>query len=138
LTGLVLAWGVLTPILFAMHPVAGPVSAGAVSVWAHQVRFVGVGAIGISAIWTIGQLARPVYNGIVSSIVSSRRLAAAGGDANTLPRTERDLPIGMVTLISLACFIPLAVLLAMFLEGSTLGSLAVPLVIAGLLYVVVA
>ena len=41
-------------------------------------------------------------------------------------------------MISLACFIPLAVLLAVFLRGSEVASLTVPLVVAGVLYVVVA
>ncbi len=138
LTGLVLSWGVLTPILTALHPIAGPASDFALGVWSHQVRFIGVGAIGISAIWTIGQLTMPVYTGIVSSFAASRRRTAAGGDSDALPRTERDLPIGTVMLISLACFIPLAILLAIFLQGSAVASLSLPLVIAGLLYVVVA
>ena len=138
LTGLVLAWGVLTPILSSLHPIAGSASDVAIAVWAHQVRFIGVGTIGIAAIWTIGQLAKPVYTGIVSSIASSRRRQAAGGDSDSLPRTERDLPIATVTLISIACFIPLAVLLAIFLQGSAIAALTLPLVLAGLLYVIVA
>ena len=140
LTGLVLAWGVLTPVFAALHPPAGLTAAAdiALDVWRHQVRFIGVGTIGISAIWAIIQLAKPVYTGIVSSIVSSRRQAAGGAEAASLPRTERDLPIGTVTLISVACFVPLAILLAIFLQGSAIASLTVPLVIAGLLYVIVA
>ncbi len=138
LTGLVLAWGVLTPVLTALHPVAGAAADVALDVWRHQVRFIGVGTIGISAIWAIIQLAKPVYTGIVSSIVSSRKRAAGGTEADALPRTERDLPIGTVTLISVACFIPLAILLVIFLQGSAVASLTVPLVIAGMLYVIVA
>jgi putative OPT family oligopeptide transporter len=140
LTGLVLAWGVLTPVLAALHPPTGLTAAAdiALDVWRHQVRFIGVGTIGISAIWAIIQLAKPVYTGIVSSITSSRQRAAGGAEADALPRTERDLPIGTVALISVACFIPLAILLVIFLQGSAIASLTVPLVIAGLLYVIVA
>ncbi|HLJ82979.1 MAG TPA: oligopeptide transporter, OPT family [Candidatus Eremiobacteraceae bacterium] len=140
LTGLVLAWGVLTPVFAALHPPTGLTAAAdiALDVWRHQVRFIGVGTIGISAIWAIIQLAKPVYTGIVSSIASSRRQAAGGAAAESLPRTERDLPIGTVALISVACFVPLAILLAIFLQGSAIASLTVPLVIAGLLYVIVA
>jgi len=138
LTGLVIAWGVLTPIMTALHPAAGAAADVAVSVWAHQVRFIGAGTIAISAIWTLGRLARPVYTGILSSLAASRHLASTKGDASGLPRTERDLPIGTVALISLACFVPLAVLFAIFLNGSSIASLTVPLVIAGVLYVVVA
>jgi putative OPT family oligopeptide transporter len=110
----------------------------ALGVWAHQVRFIGTGTIGIAALWTIGKVFKPVYSGVTSAIAASRRRAEAGGDDSTLPRTERDLPIGIVALISVACFIPLAFLLAIFLQGSAVASLTLPLVIAGLIYVVVA
>jgi len=137
-TGLVIAWGILTPLLTALHPVAGPAADVALSVWRHQVRFIGAGTIAIASLWTLGRLANPVVTGVMSAISASRRRAAAGGDEYALPRTERDLPIGMVALISLACFIPLAFLLAIFLQGSAVASLTLPLVIAGLIYVVVA
>ena len=136
--GLVLAWGVLTPILTALHPTAGPAIDVATTVWAHQVRFIGAGTIGISAIWTILKLLKPVYSGVTSSLAASRARSLAGGSDAGLPRTERDLPIGTVALITLACFIPLAVLLGIFLQGSALASLAVPLVVAGVLYIFVA
>jgi putative OPT family oligopeptide transporter len=136
--GLVISWGILTPLLTALHPAEGPAGAVALGVWAHQVRFIGTGTIGIAALWTIGKLFKPVYSGVASVIAASRRRAEAGGDDSTLPRTERDLPIGIVALISVACFIPLAFLLAIFLQGSAVASLTLPLVIAGLVYVVVA
>ena len=136
--GLVLAWGVLTPILTALHPQAGAAVDVATAVWAHQVRFIGAGTIGISAIWTILKLTKPVYTGVTSAISASRARSAAKGDDSGLPRTERDIPIGIVGAISLACFIPLAALLAIFLHGSAIASLTVPLVVAGVLYVVVA
>ncbi|MGI8737913.1 MAG: OPT family oligopeptide transporter [Candidatus Eremiobacter antarcticus] len=138
LTGLVIAWGVLTPLLTALHPTAGDAATVALAVWSQQVRFIGAGTIGIAAIWTIGKLAKPVYTGVMSSIIASRALAASGGDRSGLARTERDLPIGMVALISLACFIPLAILLTGFLHGSATPSLTVALVIAGMIYVIVA
>jgi putative OPT family oligopeptide transporter len=138
LTGLVLAWGVLTPILTALHPAAGAAADVALNVWRHQVRFIGAGTIGIAAIWTLGRLAKPVYSGILSSLAASRHLASTKGDHSALPRTERDLPIGTVALISLACFVPVAILFAYFLHGSAVAQLEVPLVIAGVIYVVIA
>ena len=137
LTGLVIAWGILTPLLTALHPAAGPAADVALAVWAHQVRFIGAGTIGIAAIWTLGRLVRPVYTGIASSIAASRH-RATHGDLSALPRTERDLPITTVALISLACFVPLAFLFTIFLHGTNVASLTVPLVAAGVIYVVVA
>ncbi|HET9342768.1 MAG TPA: oligopeptide transporter, OPT family [Candidatus Eremiobacteraceae bacterium] len=135
--GLFLAWGVLTPLLTSMHPMVGDAATVATTVWAHQVRFIGAGTIGISAIWTIFRLAKPVWTGVTSAIAATRARTKAGGDAG-LPRTERDLSISVVGIISLACFIPIAALLAIFLNGSALASLTVPLVVVGVLYIVVA
>jgi putative OPT family oligopeptide transporter len=133
--GFVIAWGIAVPILTAMHPVAGPAAVVATDVWQHQVRFIGAGAIGISAIWTLARLAIPVWTGLLSAMEASRRRAA--GEGHLLQRTERDIPIGIVAIISVACLIPMALLLAVFLRGGALGSYIVPLTIVGVLYVVV-
>jgi putative OPT family oligopeptide transporter len=136
LVGLVISWGVAVPLLTSLHPGAGAAADVATSVWAHQVRFIGAGAIGAASIWTLGKLVMPVANGLRSSIAASRKhLAGEGAD---LPRTERDIPIAIVGLICLACLVPLAVLLAVFLHGGPLGGLMVPLVASAILYIVVA
>ncbi|MBV8459453.1 MAG: oligopeptide transporter, OPT family [Candidatus Eremiobacteraeota bacterium] len=137
LAGLIIAWGILTPLLCALHPTPGPAADVAIAVWARQVRFIGAGTIGVAAIWTLARLVEPVTKGVVSAIAASRQRAASG-DPNALPRTERDLPIGTVALISLACFVPLAFLFTLFLHGTPVAGLVVPLVIAGVAYVVVA
>jgi putative OPT family oligopeptide transporter len=135
LAGLVIAWGVATPLLTALHPMAGAASDVATAVWAHQVRFVGAGAIGVAAIWTLGRLAKPVWGGVTSAIAASRHRGSGGAE---LPRTERDIPIALVAAIGVACLIPLAVLLATFISGSALGPQAVPLTIGAIAYIVVA
>ncbi|MEO6835155.1 MAG: oligopeptide transporter, OPT family [Candidatus Tumulicola sp.] len=134
LAGLVVAWGIATPVLTAMHPMAGSAADVAIAVWSHQVRFIGAGAIGAAAIWTLGRLAKPVWGGVTSAIMASR--LRAGGRA--LPRTERDIPIVLVGLISAACLIPLGVLLATFLSHGVLSSQIVPLVLGAIAYIVVA
>jgi putative OPT family oligopeptide transporter len=135
LTGLLIAWGVATPILTALHPAAGAAADVAMSVWSHQVRFIGAGAIGVAALWSLGRLARPVVAGVASAFAASRRRRAA---VEPEPRTERDLPIAVVGLVSLGCLIPLAALLANFLAGGPLAPLAVVFTAAALVYVVVA
>ncbi|HET9096313.1 MAG TPA: oligopeptide transporter, OPT family [Candidatus Baltobacteraceae bacterium] len=135
LLGFVISWGVFVPILSAMHPAAGDAATVATAVWSHQVRFIGAGAIGISAIWTLARLAIPVWTGLLAAIEASRRRAQ--GESHLMPRTEQDMPIGIVTIISVACLIPMAFLLFAFLNGGALGQYIVPLVIASVLYVVV-
>lgn len=134
--GLAIAWGVATPVLTALHPVAGAADAAALPVWAHKVRFIGAGAIGSAAIWALVKLAVPVTQGVRSAIAASRRRSVK--DGAPLPRTEQDLPIGLVAVVSVACLIPLAALLGSFLAGGPLAPLIVPLVAGTLVYVVIA
>jgi putative OPT family oligopeptide transporter len=134
--GLVIAWGVAVPLLTALHPAAGTAADFANSVWRHQVRFIGAGAIGLSAIWTLARLAAPVARGVTSALAASRAIAAGKGAA--LPRTERDIPIGLVGIGGALCLVPLAALSVVFLYGSALGSMIVPLTLGALVYVVVA
>ncbi|HEY1682486.1 MAG TPA: oligopeptide transporter, OPT family [Candidatus Tumulicola sp.] len=134
LAGLVIAWGVAIPLLTALHPLAGDAATVATAVWSHQVRFIGAGAIGIASIWTIGQLVKPVVNGLRSSIQASRH-AAAGND---VPITERDLPIGTVAIIAALSLIPVALLFVEFLRGSVPPGLMAALVAGAVAYVVVA
>ncbi|MGC1334316.1 MAG: oligopeptide transporter, OPT family [Candidatus Cybelea sp.] len=136
LTGLFIAWGIATPVLTALHPAAGPAADVATTVWSHQVRFIGAGAIGVAALWSLGRLARPVAAGVASALAASRRRRL--GETQEEPRTERDLPIGIVALISVACLIPLAFLLANFLAGGRLTPIAGWLTLAAVIYVVIA
>ena len=137
LAGIVLAWAVLVPVLSAMHPGAGADLGAMVNdVFRHRVRFVGAGAIGVAAIWSLGRLAGPVVGGVMSSLRASRaRGADPDGDRDI---TERDIPFNVVTIVSAICLIPLGVLLAAFLSGGVIASAAVPLVIGAIVYIVIA
>jgi putative OPT family oligopeptide transporter len=119
-----------------MHPVAGDAATVATQVWQHQVRFIGAGAIGISAIWTLGKLAIPVWNGLQAAMAANRHRRTPGSAA--LPITERDIPINLVAVISAACLVPLAVLFVAFIHGGALSSIAVPLTIVAIVYTVIA
>ena len=136
LVGIVIAWGIATPWLTALHPMAGPAAAAAVAIWKTKVRLIGAGAIGAASVYTLATLAVPVANGLRDSWRASRVNAA--GQGGTLPISERDLPLPIVGFVSLACLPPIAVLLAVFLHGTALAPLAVPLVVAGVAYVVLA
>jgi putative OPT family oligopeptide transporter len=136
LAGMIIAWGVAVPILTHLSPDATQSAADfAQGIWKHQVRFMGAGAIGVAAIWTLLKLAAPVTSGLVAAIAAQARRKA--GQGHTLDLVEQDMPIGWVGLVCLACILPIGWLLAQFLAGGSLASLTVPLVTAGVLYIVV-
>ena len=134
LAGALIAWGGIVPWFTSLHPMAGAAAHVAQAVWSAKVRFVGAGAIGVAAIWTLFTLAQPVAAGLRSAIAASRLRRA--GRAASLARVERDIPIGIVGLVALACLVPVAGLLGAFGEGAGLGAHLGGLVIGGVLYVV--
>lgn len=136
LVGVVIAWGFAVPVLTAMAPAAGAAADVAGAVWSHKVRFLGAGAIGVSAIWTLAKLAVPLWTGIGAAI-RAQRLRKSGQGAG-LGRVEQDIPIGVMGVISLVCLVPIAVVLAIFLSHGPLAGLIVPLTIAAVLYVAIA
>ena len=124
LIGVAIAWGIAVPILTQMTPMPADatMTAYASGIWAHQVRFIGAGTIAVAAIWTLVILLRPVIEGVRSAIVAMRDVRAGRGD--TIPRTERDIPIHWVAGISLALTIPMAAIFAYFIDatGMPLGT----------------
>ena len=79
LFGLLIAWAGAVPILTSMTPAHGMAMADFVtSVWYHKVRFIGAGAIGVAAIWTLTKLAGPVVRGVIATMSASRTVKNAG------------------------------------------------------------
>jgi len=130
--GAVIAWVWGVPhyaVLNAGHAAAQV----AQTTWSHQVRFVGAGTILAAAIWTLATLVKPVYGGLRSAMAASR--ARRTGQQTRLPRTERDIPIGIVAVVTLVCLAPIAVLLANFDSGGALSSKMPVLVIGGVVFI---
>jgi len=135
LIGAVIGWGWGVPHYSA---IAGDITTAAAALaqktWSTKVRFVGAGAIGVSAIWTLLKLVKPVARGLASAMAASR--ARKAGKADTLPITERDIPIGIVGLVTLICMLPIAWLLAYLGNTSGLGAHVATLTIGGVAYIV--
>jgi putative OPT family oligopeptide transporter len=133
LTGLVIAWAVAVPILTSMQPAAEGVDLAThtLDIWRTQVRFIGAGAIGVAAIYTLARLAKPVVGGLASTLSASR---AAG----TRIITDRDLSASWIVGLTLVCLVVAAWLSLGFARSTvlapqavTLTSIAVPFVLLG-------
>jgi putative OPT family oligopeptide transporter len=134
LLGAFIGWGVSIPFLTALYPGTGSPEEMALTIWSTKVRYIGAGAIAVAAIWTLLKLVRPVTQGLRSAMAASKVRAA--GDAASLPRTERDIPIAWMAAITLACFVPIGWMLGAFGTTSGLQSQLPVLVVGGLAYVV--
>jgi putative OPT family oligopeptide transporter len=132
LVGLAIAWVGAVPYLSSTMPAAAGVAfdAHAADIWSHQVRFIGAGAIGVSAIWTLLTLAKPVVGGLMTTLAASRG-ARAGDDR------DRDLPAAWIYGLTAACMVLAAWLSFTFLAGTPLESSALRLTIVALPFVLV-
>ncbi|NVM78772.1 putative OPT family oligopeptide transporter [Duganella sp. SG902] len=137
LAGLIIAWGILVPLMTNLTPIAAGVAVAdhALGIWKTEVRMMGAGVIGIAAIITLAGLAKPILGGLRSAMETARKAKLEGA---ALERTELDIPIFIVGLVTLISMVPAGWLLASFLQGGPLASLAVPLVAVGVGYVLVA
>jgi putative OPT family oligopeptide transporter len=141
--GGVLSWLVLLPLLtmlgnymtvpFPPVPASGlmikEMSAG--QLWSAYIRYTGAGAVLASGLIT---LARTIPT-IVSSFRDAMKDFGAGGGAGTRVRTERDIPLVVVLVGSLALAIFLAIAPKMPTQGNFLA--AILIVIFGFFFVTV-
>lgn len=116
LTGLLIAWAIAVPVLTSLHPIPEGVELAthAGNIWRHQVRFIGAGAIGVSAIWTLANLAKPVVSGLMSSLSASRRMAVA----NDL---DRDMAPRSIIALAMVCLVIAGGLSYAFARSTTLA-----------------
>ncbi|HYI39516.1 MAG TPA: oligopeptide transporter, OPT family [Allosphingosinicella sp.] len=131
--GLAIGWWVLLPILTAQMPLDGGAQVWAQTIFTQHVRFFGAGVIGVAAVWTLLKIAGPVLGGIRSAMAASA--ARRGGKALALE--ERDMPIAIVGLGSLAILVPIAWLLWTVIADGPLAGSAFVLIAGALVFVLV-
>ncbi len=122
LAGLLIAWAVAVPILTSMHPAAdaATLTSNTMTIWRTQVRFIGAGAIGVSAIFTLATLAKPVVAGLVSTLRGSQAVGV-GDDL------DRDIPPSWIVGLTVACLVIAGALAWSFAHNSALAEHAVVL-----------
>jgi putative OPT family oligopeptide transporter len=136
LVGLVTARFVLLPWYTAGGPPIGMELADFVgAMFTQKVRFVGAGAIGVAAIWTLLKLIVPIIKGIAGALEAARIRKA--GQGASLDITEQDLPIGLIAATILLSMIPIGFLLADFATGTVIQDHLAVTLAAAIVYVLV-
>ena len=134
LLGALIGWAGLVPVFTWLHPATGSAADVAQAMWASRVRFVGAGTIGVAAIWTLAKLVAPVTRGLRGALAAAR--ARKSGQGHLLPRTEQDLPIGLVALITLLSLLPIGWMLVHFGLAAGLRAQLTLLLIGALVFIV--
>ncbi|HEU4722257.1 MAG TPA: oligopeptide transporter, OPT family [Gemmatimonadaceae bacterium] len=123
LLGLVIAWVVAVPMLTAMTPPAAGVELAAhtLGLWRTQVRFIGAGAIGVAAIYTLARLAKPVIGGLMATLAARRAVHTDD--------TDRDMSPPWIYALTVLCLVISAYLAFTFARASVLAPSATTLTI---------
>jgi putative OPT family oligopeptide transporter len=138
LLGIVLSWGFAVPILTWITPHTGQqaLPAFATELWAHQVRFIGAGTIGVAAVWTLITLGKPMIDGVKASF------SAAGtgrkGRRETPNRTDEDLAPRWILGLTLVAVAVWFVAFGAFVADKPITvAMMVSLVLCGVVFAVV-
>ena len=99
--------------------------------WRTQVRFLGAGAIGVAAIWSLIKLLQAGHRGPGRDRPrAARRRQIEGQD-------DRDISLGLIGLLSAVCLVMIGWLLYGFIGGTPLAGQTWSLVLGGVLFTVV-
>ena len=136
LAGIIAGFLVLLPIDTAGGPPAGTELADFVAtVFREKVRFVGAGAIGVAAVWTLLKVIGPIARGIIAAIAANR--ARRAGGEQSVDITERDIPITIVGAVILLSMIPIGLLLNAFASTDPIASNPAATLTISIVYVLV-
>ncbi|HUR19284.1 MAG TPA: oligopeptide transporter, OPT family [Vicinamibacterales bacterium] len=130
LAGLLIAWVAAVPILTSLQPApdAASFASHTMTIWRTQVRFIGAGTIGVSAIWTLAKLAGPVVGGLVSTLRASG--ASASGDP-----LDRDMSPSWIVGLAIVCMIITGWLAYTFASATALAPYAMRLTLIAVPFV---
>ncbi|RYD59811.1 MAG: oligopeptide transporter, OPT family [Sphingomonadales bacterium] len=131
LFGMLVSWTVLVPYFASTGDLTGSIDALVGGTFRGQVRFIGAGTIGVAALWSLLRIIGPIITGLRSALAASQ--ARKGGE--TLDVTERDLPIGIVALVSVLVLAPIAWLLWDFSTGGPVHQYPLAVIGGTLLYI---
>ncbi|SQH96539.1 OPT family oligopeptide transporter [Haemophilus haemolyticus] len=118
LIGVILTWGVAVPYFTMSGDITADASLidAAMVVWKTKVRFIGVGTIGIAAIWTLLILMKPMIEGMVHSF---RMLK--GGQAESEHRVDIDLSPKTMIYILIATVVLIVISLHHFIAAAPIS-----------------
>ena len=118
LIGVILTWGVAVPYFTMSGDIAADTSLidAAMVVWKTKVRFIGVGTIGIAAIWTLLILMKPMIEGMVHSF-----LMLKGGQAESEHRVDIDLSPKTMIYILIATVVLIVISLHHFIAAAPIS-----------------
>ena len=131
LLGILIGWAACMPVRTAMAEYHAPLSDFVTTIWRTQLRFIGAGAMGVAAIWSLLRTLGPILGGLVE-MVKTRHVPAADD------HTDRDMPLWSIITLTIVSTILAAGLTWHFVSGTAiagdawaLAALTLPIMLVG-------
>jgi len=108
----------------------------AYKIWREETRYIGVGGMLVGGVWTVFRLRKSLLSGIRSGMAA---YGGARGEAPDMPRTERDIPMKWVLLLTVCSVAPLFLVYQVFVGRVAVSlTMAITMVALGFLFAAVA
>src|SRR5881394_1913053 len=138
--GMVITWVFIVPHWTQdaglIAQAAGDIEKLVSTAFRQKARMVGAGTIGVAAIWTLLRIIGPIIAGIRGALAANAERKAGRGEA--LPITERDIPIGTVSITILLSMVPIGLLLYAFADTPPIAGNPMATILISIVYVLIA
>lgn len=117
----------------------GGVDAGGAAALIHGrvTRYLGVGGMLVGGLWSLFKLRKSLLGGITAGLEAYKRGRQGGKDS--VPRTERDMPMNIILILIAASVVPLFLIFWHFTDSPMISAvMAVVMIVAGFLFSAVA
>jgi len=123
--GALIGWFLAVPIISEIYGYSLTVSPGHITdvvmvLWGEKIRYIGIGAMMVSGIWTIATLAKPF---LASMQLTLKAFHNAGKKLKWLnvPRTDRDIPLTIILIAILILLIANYIFFDIYFPLASLG-----------------
>ena len=117
LLGITIGWAACMPLLTAAAEYHAPLADFVTTIWRSQLRFIGAGAMGVAATWSLLRTIGPIIGGLVEMVRNSGRQAL--GD-----HSDRDMPLWSILLLVVGSTLLAALLAYVFVGGTAIAGSA--------------
>ncbi|HLL22030.1 MAG TPA: oligopeptide transporter, OPT family, partial [Kofleriaceae bacterium] len=95
-------------------------------------RYLGVGGMLVGGMWSLFKLRKSLLGGITAGLDAYKRARGGGAHAESIPRTERDMPMNIILIMIGLCVIPLFFIFNHFTGSMGISAvMAIVMIIAG-------
>jgi putative OPT family oligopeptide transporter len=117
LLGIAIGWAACMPVLTSIAQQHAPLADFVTTVWRTQLRFIGAGAMGVAATWSLLRTIGPIVGGLVAMVKNS-------GMQTVGDHSDRDMPLWSIIALIVGSTLLAALLAYVFVGGTAIAGSA--------------